>query len=165
MGMIIYTMKPDNNICGPVAIANALQMPIENVLVDGWNDTFYGNDDDSVWHHEAALKRLGYGIQRKTFIDLLECNFTPGKTLLCMLVNDADPTSYHWFTLYEGTLRGVAVLDGIKASKISISWERIKSGWGIAATAYEINNAPESLSWYKRLWVWLTSVIKFKMWG
>lgn len=162
----MITMRPEQNICGEVAIANATGLTLAEVDQKGWLGKFWGNDDDSIYHHEVALQRLGYGMQQIDKEEVLNAEFVPGKTLLCMLADDKNPISYHWFVLCEPTSKGVAVMDGISENKISVKWARIASGWGKLACAYIITDvAPKSVSWYKRAWVWLTGMMKFKLWG
>lgn len=162
----MVTMKPTQNICGMVALANALGISLEEIRERGWLGNFRGNDDDSIYHHEIALQRLGYGMRQIGKEEVLNADFTPGKTLLCMLANDANPISYHWFVLCEPTSKGVAVMDGVNENKISVKWSRIDSGWGKLACAYVITDvAPKSISWYKKLWVYLTGLMKFRLWG
>ena len=163
--MNIQTMRPDDNICGAIAIANALQIPVQDVLSRGWQGKFVGNDDDSIWHHEFALKNLGHGIDKLSLSDIMQCLHKPNKTCACLLANDEDPTSYHWFLLCAPNEKGVLVLDGVKPNKVQVKWSRIKSGWGVASAAYQINDIPQKIEWYKKLWVWITGVLNFKIWG
>lgn len=161
----MITMRQSND-CGITALANATGKSYEEIAQIGWRNTFKGNDDDSIYHHEVALQRLGYGMQQIDKEEVLNAEFVPGKTLLCMLADDKNPISYHWFVLCEPTSKGVAVMDGIKDNKISVKWSRIASGWGKLACAYIITDvAPKNVLWYKRLWVFITGMIKFKMWG
>ena len=162
---MIQTMDKDDNICGAIAIANALQITVQEVLERGWKGNFRGNDDDSIWHHETALKNLGYGMDKLSLGDILDCRYIPGKTCICMLADSMNPLSYHWFVLCAPNEKGVLVLDGVKDSKIQVRWDRIKSGWGMASAAYQITDIAQNISWYKRLWVWVTGIIKFKIWG
>jgi len=161
----MITMRTLND-CGIVALANATGKSYEEVMQIGWRNTFAGNDDDSIYHHEIALQRLGYGMQQIDKEEVMNADFVPGKTLLLMLSDDTWPLSYHWFVLCEPTTKGVAMMDGVKDQKVSVKWERVKSGWGKLACAYIITDvAPKSISWYKRLWVYLTGLMKFRLWG
>ena len=162
----MVTMPKDGNICGEVALANALDKTLDEIDRVGWLGKFCGNDDDSIYHHEIALQRLGYGMRQIGKEEVLNADFVPGKTLLCMLADNRNPLSYHWFVLCEPTTKGVAVMDGINENKISVKWARIDSGWGKLACAYIITDvAPKTIVWYKRLWVWLTGLMRFRLWG
>jgi hypothetical protein len=156
---------PDFNNCGPVAVATATQIPLGRVLSDGWSGSFRGNDDDSIIHHENALKRLGFGIKRLSKDQVCAGQFTSNKTLLMMISDTSSPLSYHWFVLGEITSRGVKAYDGRQKEPVQITWPRIITGWGILTCAYEITENPKELSWWKKAWVKLTAWIKFKIWG
>jgi hypothetical protein len=91
--------------------------------------------------------------------------YTPGKTLLMMLSNTADPLSYHWFVLAEPLKFGVTAYDGKTVNPVSIIWGRIDAGWGLLGCAYEIADKPGELSWWKKLWVKFTAWMTYPLWG
>lgn len=163
-----YKLKDkSDNRCGLLALAAVLEMPVDEVNKIGWHGKFYGNDDDSFLHHKQAVSNLGFGFKRRTVHELISGICAADKTLFMMLADDSNPVSYHWFIYHAKTDKYVWAWDGYKDVPVGILPERILSGWGVFSAAYEI--VPQ-ISTYKpnilqRLWLWLTGLMKFKLWG
>lgn len=166
--MTPYKLKDKkDNRCGALALAAVLESDFETINLKGWNNTFCGNDDDSYLHHKAALKKMNVGYKPLSYESVIAGHFTSNKALILLLTNDSNPVSYHWFILNGADNKHVFAYDGIKESVVKITHDRIKSGWGVFSAAYEVIPAtnPIKLGRFERFWLWITGIVKIKIWG
>jgi hypothetical protein len=147
-------------ICGPVAVANATGSPLATVL-DRWPSPFRGNDDDSPWHHYAALTRLGWTHKPLTVDALLARVGDPGVKRVVVLLHRADDPimSQHWVTVESVEPGAVRVWWGdgtVRVIPAAALHRDVNAAWpNVIYEAVPVGEAWKAKPW-TRLWLWLT---------
>lgn len=166
--MIPYKLSSySDNRCGPLAVSAVTEKHIDEVLQIGWSGKFRGNDDDSFIHHKQAILNLGYNFNVLTRHNIQEGRFKNDTTLALMLTSNKSPLSYHWFILNDADSDYLYVWDGLKQTPIRMTWGHFKTAWGVMSVAYEIipKKKDSKLGLLESFWIWITGLIKYRIWG
>lgn len=164
--MITYRMRCQGD-CGPAAIAFATgidQDTVERVM--DWQH-YHDNPiqalredlQDSPWHHFAAIVKLGQTFILRSCRDVMTGVAKPNKTII-LLHPDARHALrvQHWVVLAGHDPDGVVKVHwGDGTIRRIPDFEEWYSR-GTPACAYEVapTGGQRKLTWYQRLYVWLT---------
>ena len=159
---IPYQMRTENS-CGPDAMACATSIDHDAV------DRAWGIDDigkfkniaDTPWNHFAALKKLNIPWTIRTCGDIQAGRCANQKTVILVHSTDHPLLAQHWVVLNAVYPDGTVSLhwgDGSLKVYGPESFRRLYSGGKNVGPqcAYEVGIGSTSLSWYQRLYAWVT---------
>lgn len=153
------SMAPADNICGPVALANAAGLTYKQVKAawQGWR----GNRTDSPWHHLRACRNLKLRMRIVTCGDILAYRVPDGRCVVLLHSQDSPLLGQHWARVLGTAAGGGVRLDwGDGREKIARPAAFIEAySAATPACAYVVGEGDvPTLTLYQRLYCWVTSL-------